>query len=173
MKLTTEQIKELRASARDQNWSNDYHVAVDWRVDEGYCVRVGVNMRQPEGSDPSSVYRTLVTVPCEGAQQRYGERATWDIKRLVATQTHYRSGDNSVLRSLANVAKVDDELHVRFIVGNESESMREHGMSIDVCELSIVRNGKFFCTFTVDYIAGPLHGWSMCDRLYTPTTTNV
>ena len=90
--------------------------------------------------------------------------------RVVASQPHY-SFDFSVLTGLHNLARVGDQLTVRFQLANNTTTMETHGLCHDSCFVQIIRKGKILTEMLLSDSVAPKYAWGgrMIDNYYRPT----
>lgn len=167
--LTAEFLKALRQASRCTDHKLRYSIIVDVIRDADDPtpltgkVTLHTDVTLPEGFDPP--YSSLrISAPAYSKVNTYD--GTRGAKRFVASQTHYRS-DKGLLTSLANVARVGDELAVRFVIGNQTETLTGAGLSHDTAFVQLFRNNKFVAEFYVADVIAPVGSFArFIDQTY-------
>ena len=131
---------------------NHSHLGVRYDKAE-YTVDVNTDIRQPEGSDPSSVSRR-VTIAATGTNEMYRSIPAGDVSFYAGQDHGYHGARQSVLGSLANIVRTGDALHVVFVIGNDTERMKKAGLTRDDAHLTVVRNDKMVASFQVGTTIG-------------------
>lgn len=162
-KVTADFIKAIRLAARaETNSGREYYIKVEgFRTPSWNGTLVTLADRRdngPRASEPYTTFFTEVssdTCRVAGYGSQTGIQWKEGSRRFVATQTHYSSSDRSLLRSLASIIKVGDDLVASFILDNSSDYTKNAGLGQDECYIVVVRNGKIVCDLYVDDIVGP------------------
>lgn len=176
--LTDETVKVIRKAAKDGNYDNSYYVVAVTRrehptVDPSHdgqsgrsdipgtqtsWLRISRTHRQPAGAEPSEV-RYDTEIPTLGAIAIYGESETckalrsWSNPvgfRIVASQACYISEKTSIVKSLASVVRAGDQLEIAWVLGNDTDNLRNAGMTHDLCYIRVIRNEKYLVEFILD-----------------------
>lgn len=154
--LTADQLKSIRRIANRKGYATDRWLRVTYTPDAGYVVDVCERERFDGAVPGADEILREVRIPAKGHFSRYDSEGnnvrSKESVRVCATQTAYYSDNTqaSAVRSIANVAKPGDSLHVKFVIGNSTDNLRKASLQQDEAYVSVVRKGQFVATFPVD-----------------------
>ena len=142
--LTAVQVKALRHASS---------VCFDYLGDSNtYQIRCFKRIK-----DSGFEYEAVVTVPATGTITCYNE----DSRKVVGAYASSLSAQyDSALRTVFSLIKVGDRLALRFLAGNNTETLAQHGLACDELQL-VVRRGEGpkskTLTFNIDHRICPTH----------------
>lgn len=144
--ITADHVKLLRSVGRNTSFQVEHSLAGEWTRDNGYILRVWEKLRQPEGFEPSWIERRT-EVPVNGHIERYRDESP---DRYICSRSLYISSPFDGVRAILRNVRDGDELHLRFLIGNDTDNLRNAGLSHDVCTLAHVRAGKVLAVAPFD-----------------------
>jgi hypothetical protein len=167
--ITAESAKLLRSVAKNTTFSTEYSLAGEWTRDNGYTLRVWEKVRQPEGFTPDYTERR-VDIPVEGRTERY--RSEPEIDRYICSRSMYVSNRYDGVRAILGNVREGDTLSLQFVIGNDTDNLRNAGLSHDTCSLAHVRNGKVLAVALFDDRVAPDGPYTalFCDKRYRAAT---
>lgn len=149
MALTRDQIKAMK---------NAEHVVFHREHREGEPAKdYAIASRRHDPGDGFGERELIVTIPIAGSLfETYELPGDGDIAWASGVGRRYCAEWATVLEFL----RVGDELIARFVLGNNSETLKDAGLSHDEFKVEIVRTGKTGSrrfTFWLDDIIAPTH----------------
>ena len=148
--LSAEDVKFLRWAHK----ASRAHVYVSWTpsTTSGY-VKVGVEVRRADvpGADVTYTEHERILPLATGRVERYfgtKEGCTYGGLDMHANMRSVPTG--VVLNLLDAGVRAGDTLHVYFQIGNDSDNLRNAGLTHDLCFLTLERNGTCKGQFLVD-----------------------
>lgn len=148
--LSAEDVAFLRW-AQKQSRATFY---VSWTPSEGTgYVRVTAEVRRSDvpGSDVTYTEHQRTLPLANGMVERYvrgGDSCTFSGLNMHSSMRSVPTG--VVLNLLDARVRAGDTLHVYFQIGNDSENLRNAGLSHDLCFLTLEHNGTCKGQFLVD-----------------------
>jgi len=148
--LSAEDVKFLR-------WANKHSRAsmfVSWTpsTTSGY-VKVSVEVRRADVPGAEVIYteHQRVLPLAHGYVERYTRENGPSTYSGLDMHSSMRGAHTGLLLNLLDVGvRAGDTLHVYFQVGNDSDNLRNAGLSHDLCFLTLERNGTCKGQFLVD-----------------------
>lgn len=139
--VTKADIAEIKRSVNNNDFFPNFALVAEVRHTGGERTGnliVHQIIDQPEDCTPSTVTRTHA-IATEVRMEIY---RTYIAKRIVASQSVYRTSI-SAAHSLARILRDGDTIQTFWLIGNDSENLRDAGLTHDTCTIRVYRNGKF------------------------------